>query len=258
MAVTTARDRTTTVPSVVGTANEKEADVWLEMFALFIHDIESPLASMKYILKLLNEGKLDLDRPIHAKLVRSSQIAVARAESILYDVLLIARSGKAGIPVNLSVVDPVEIIEEAKVLAEGSAEEQGIRIEFTRPQGAGCSVMADPSLLRRSLDNLLFNAIRHTPHGGVISIYCEDNGKSLYIHVKDSGPGLGDVEPEQLFEKYGQVLLRSTGKHRGVGMGLYFCRLAATVMGGTVIAADHPDGGAVFSLRISKTGEKTS
>jgi signal transduction histidine kinase len=243
---------------VAGQSNsENHADIWLEMFALFIHDIESPLASMKYILKLIDDGKLDLDRPIHRKLVRSSQIAVTRAESILYDILLIARSGKAGIPVNLTTLDPIPIIDEARTLAEGAAEEQEVRIEFVGPVPE-VSVTADPSLLRRALDNLLFNAIRHTPRGGEISISCEDVGRSYFVHVKDAGPGLGDIEPEQLFEKYGQVHLRAAGKHRGVGLGLYLCRLAATVMGGTVIAADHPDGGAVFSLRLCKSGEKKS
>jgi K+-sensing histidine kinase KdpD len=71
--------------------------------------------------------------------------------------------------------------------------------------------------------------------------------------VKDSGPGLGEIDPETLFEKYGQAEIRARGKHRGVGLGLYFCRLAAAGMGGTVLADDHPKGGAVFSIKLQKS-----
>jgi signal transduction histidine kinase len=55
-----------------------------------------------------------------------------------------------------------------------------------------------------------------------------------------------------LFEKYGQFNLRSQGKTPGRGLGLYFCKLAATGMGGTILADDHPKGGAVFSIKLNK------
>ena len=230
----------------------QDSDFWLEMFALFIHDIESPLASMKYLLKIADEGKLSLQKPTHQRLVRSSKIAVERAEAILYDIMAVAKSGKAGLPVMLTELDPIDIVKESIALAEASAEENGITIRSDVGTG-GWDVVADPTLLKRTMDNLLFNAIRHTPRGGTISVYVKCADESLYISVKDSGDGLGDIPPDQLFEKYGQIQLRAAGRHRGVGLGLYFCRLAATGMGGTVFADDHPEGGAVFTLRLRRT-----
>ncbi len=66
---------------------------------------------------------------------------------------------------------------------------------------------------------------------------------------------MGDIDPEVLFEKYGQLKLRSEGRHRGVGLGLYFCKLAVQGMGGTIMADDHPDEGAVFSIKLRKAKE---
>ncbi|MDD3731290.1 MAG: ATP-binding protein, partial [candidate division Zixibacteria bacterium] len=163
----------------------------------------------------------------------------------------VARAGKAGIPVALEILNPESIIEEAVALAEGSAWEHKIKISYSN-EIEQFRVKADPKLLKRVLDNLLFNAIRHTPSDGFIKVYTEAEETCIFIHVKDSGPGLGDIEPDKLFEKYGQIELRTRGKHRGVGLGLYFCKLAAVGMGGTIMADDHPDGGAVISIKLNK------
>jgi len=233
---------------------EQDSDRWLEIFSIFIHDIESPIVTVKYLLKLLEEGKFDQDNSRHKSLLRSSRIAIGRAESILYDIMAVARSGKIGIPVDMSNLVPNAVIEEAIALAIGSAEENNIEITFTNNSG-DIPVQADPKLLKRTLDNLLYNAIRHTPAGGRISLYTEPGERCLFIHIKDSGSGLGDIDPTQLFEKYGQVRLRAENKHRGVGLGLYFCKLAATGMGGAILASDHPKGGAVFSVKLQKAKE---
>lgn len=228
-----------------------ELDRWLEMFALFIHDLESPLATMKYVLKLVGEGKLDTSKSLHRELIGSCYTALERAETILYDVMSVAKAGKVGIPVACRPIDPDPVIREAISLVTASSLQQGITIEYSSIR-TPLLVHADPDLLKRALDNLCYNAIRHTPQGNKIRIYLEEEGESAFIHVKDNGPGLGDIDPELLFEKYGQLQLRAAGQHRGVGLGLYFCKLAATGMGGTIIAHDHIEGGAVFTLRLRK------
>lgn len=240
--------------TVVEASPTRDSDKWLEIFSIFIHDLESPLASMKYLLRILQQGRLDLQKPLHQRLVASSRIAVERAESIIYDILAVARAGKAGLPVELVNLVPESIIREAIDLAAGPAEENEIKISYTNNAG-NTPVRADPKLLKRTLDNLLYNAIRHTPSGETIAVYTDVGKECLFIHVKDSGVGLGDIEPDQLFEKFGQVNLRAQGKHRGVGLGLYFCKLAATGMGGTIMADDHPKGGAVFTIKLRKSGE---
>ena len=237
-----------------GKATVSDADKWLEVFSILLHDIESPLASMKYILRLIDERKLDLNRPLHRKMVASSRIAFERAESIIFDIMAVARAGKVGLPVRMTSIDPEPVIREAILLASGSAQERNIDINFVNEVGS-IPVEVDPDLLKRIADNLLYNAIRHTPSDGTIQVYTKDGQQCIFIHVKDSGPGLPDVDPELLFEKYSQLQQRALGRHRGVGLGLYFCKLAATGMGGTILADNHPEGGAVFSLKLRKSKE---
>ena len=235
-------------------AEHIDADKWLEFISVLLHDMESPLASMKYLLKLLDEKKLNLEKPLHRQIVTSSHIAMARSESIIYDIMAVAKAGKMGIPCNPTPTNVVPIVKEATILAGGSALEHQIQMGLTGNPGDQI-VMADTGLLKRVLDNLMFNAVRHTPDNGEIEISIEEQEDSVYIHIKDSGTGLGDVDPEVLFEKFGQLKLRTEGRHRGVGLGLYFCKLAAMGMGGTILADDHPDGGAVFSIKLQKNKE---
>ena len=235
-------------------ADQNNADNWLEFVSVLLHDLESPLASMKYLLKLLDEGKLDIQKPLHGRIVSSSRIAVERAESIIYDIMAVAKSGDLGIPCQPLKVDINGIVRDTIMLAGNSAQEHQIQIRFTGRPGT-VPALADVGLLKRIIDNLLFNAVRHTPDGGNITVSIDEAEDSVLIHIKDSGPGFGDVDPEVLFEKYGQLKMRTEGRHRGVGLGLYFCRLAAQGMGGTILADEHPDGGAVFSVRLCKAKE---
>lgn len=228
-----------------------EAEPWLELLALFVHDLESPLASMKYILKLLDEQKLDLSKPRHRQLVSSSHIAVQRAEAVVYDLLAVAKAGDKGIMAENVPLELGSIVREATLLASASAAENQIQltIQASRPN---LQVLADPRLLTRVLDNLLFNAVRHTPSGKMITVSLAESERVVAITVLDGGSGFGDLDTSILFEKYGQVKLRAAGKHRGVGLGLYFCALAVTAMGGTITAANHPSGGAAFTVNLSK------
>ena len=234
-------------------SSDTQADRWLEMFSIFIHDIESPLASIKYILKIIGEEKLDLRKQLHQRMVASSHIAIERVESIIYDIMAVAKAGRVGLPVEISDVEYDPLIREAILLAGPSAEEQNIEITYSSEDTRHTIIKADQDLLKRVLDNLIINAIRHTPSSGTVKVYTKTGNNSVFIYIKDSGLGLNDINPEILFEKYGQLRLRSQGQHRGVGLGLYFCKLAIQGMNGTIMADDHAEGGAVFSIKLQKT-----
>jgi K+-sensing histidine kinase KdpD len=73
----------------------------------------------------------------------------------------------------------------------------------------------------------------------------------VIVSIKDEGAGFGDIDPDILFDKYKQVDLKKDNKYRGVGLGLYFCRLAITAMGGSTWAEKRPGDGACFKFSLS-------
>ncbi len=221
-----------------------------DFVSMLAHDLESPLVSMKYTLAMIQTGSFDSANPAHQRLVNSASLAMERAETIVADILAVAKFENAEIQVDLQQVNLFEIATEAVKMASGIAAEYKTKLKLDPVSDKHKSVVveADPSLLGRVLDNLIFNAIRHTPQNGTIRVELTTLGQKTAVTVVDSGEGLGDVRPEQLFEKFVQSTTRVKGKHRGVGLGLYFCRLAAEAMGADIFAENVTGEGARFGV----------
>jgi len=103
---------------------------------------------------------------------------------------------------------------------------------------------ADREMIRRALLNLVLNAIDAMPDGGLLVITSYDNAGGFELEVADSGPGLTDEVKRRAFEPFYST------KQNGTGLGLAFVHHVAEAHGGTVTAANCPEGGAAFTIRI--------
>ncbi len=230
-----------------------DIDQLLDLISLFVHDLEGPLVVMQSILRMTRQGRLDLNNSHHAELVESGNIAMERARSIIGDLMLVSKSGKMGIPIRIQSVPLCELIRKSVDLIKPSARENDISLELSLPQEE-IQVQADPELLMRVLDNLLFNALRHSSLKSTISLIVNHTKSKAQVSICDDGPGFEGFDPADLFDKYKQLELRMHGKHRGVGLGLYFCHQVITAMGGKIWAQGNPDGGAEFNFTLNIKG----
>lgn len=221
----------------------------LQFVSLFVHDLEAPLVALKSLLRLLGKGRYDQSNPTHKSLVSSSNIALDRAETLIYDLLSAARAGQTEMVPNISEVNLGQLIDRSIKLVEPAATENRIKI-INNSEKRKMIVSADDMLLARILDNLLYNAVRHTPSGEEIQVKTAIHDNNLIISIIDSGPGFGDLDPDELFTIYKQAEFRMRGLHRGVGIGLYFCRLAIGKMGGTITAENYEGKGAAFNISL--------
>lgn len=109
---------------------------------------------------------------------------------------------------------------------------------------------ADRDMLRRAMLNLLLNAIDAMPNGGQLVLHAAGGPRGAILEVADTGPGLSADARARAFEPF------FTTKPNGTGLGLAIVYRIAEVHGGEVLAANRPEGGAVFTLRIpSRTQE---
>ena len=119
-------------------------------------------------------------------------------------------------------------------------------------------VLGDAHQLRQVFANLLRNALVHTPAGTPIEVGVGLADASVRVDVRDHGPGLPAGDPAALFERFWRA---EGGRERGkagAGLGLAIVAAIVDAHGGTVSAADAPDGGAVFSVLAAGVGEARS
>ncbi len=108
----------------------------------------------------------------------------------------------------------------------------------------------DADQLRQVLANLLRNALVHTPAGTPIDVTVEQTNGTVAVEVRDHGQGLPGEDPSALFERFWRAEGgRQKGK-AGAGLGLAIVAGIVDAHGGSVSAANAPDGGAAFEVRL--------
>jgi len=148
------------------------------------------------------------------------------------------------------------VIDECINLVRIAAAEQDVTVAVN-DYDCRLSVRVDRGLLARIVDNLLFNAIRHSNAGGRVLLTVSDHQDMVAINVTNSGDGFGDINPNDLFEKFKQVHNSSNAGHRGAGLGLYFCKLAVNAMHGEIKAYQTEAGETCFSVSVVRGGKAT-
>lgn len=110
-----------------------------------------------------------------------------------------------------------------------------------------CRLKGNPALLERALNNILGNAVKHTPVGTEISITAEQSDGKLRLLVADNGPGLSQEQLEKMFKPF----VRFTGQQNGYGLGLSIAQRAVQLLGGELTAQSKPGAGLVLLLEFT-------
>jgi len=200
------------------------------------HELRNPLSVIETSLFLLHEGTRNDPRATrHIERVRTQ---VGIASEIVGDLLDTARNR----PVSLQPVDLAAIAREAMTWVPRPAE---TLVEAHLPEGVAV-VEGDARRLRQVLINLVSNALQamHDQRPARLRLTLRTGDGFAAVEVHDAGPGIAPESLPRLFEP-----LWST-RAEGVGLGLALSREIAEAHGGTLRAANHPDGGAVFTLRL--------
>jgi signal transduction histidine kinase len=215
------------------------------LMAFVVHDLKNPVSNVDLTAQVLGRDKElpERLRPAVAT-IREEMRSLLRLIMNLLDISK-SEEGKltaAAVPVNLERL--VGEVLEASALA---ARTRSVRLErrLTVTQ-----IRADPDLLRRVLENLLDNALRHAPEDSTICLGSSTHDGEVELRVADEGNGVPAAMRERIFDPFVQVESSDRATTRsGRGLGLAFCRLAAEAHGGS-IAVEDGNPGAVFCIRL--------
>ena len=116
-------------------------------------------------------------------------------------------------------------------------------------------IVGDRDRLKQVLLNLVDNAVKYTPQGGKVTLSLAKDEAWVKITVQDTGIGIASENIPNLFDRFYRVDKSRTGPG-GTGLGLAIVKHLAQVMGGTVVAANAPGGGAIFTVRLPVRSEK--
>jgi two-component system sensor histidine kinase HydH len=201
-----------------------------EMSAVLAHEIRNPLASLKGHAQLLLEG---LEETSRAR-TKASRIVdeATRIERITTDLLAFVREGEVKRePADLSAL--VRLSVQDVVAPE--------RLRLALPE-APLEIRGDAHQLRQVIENVARNAVQAGE--GPIEISVHDEGAEAVVTTRDHGPGIPAGQEERIFEPF------VTTRTRGTGLGLAIARRIVERHGGTLVAANHPEGGAVFRMTL--------
>lgn len=130
-----------------------------------------------------------------------------------------------------------DLVEDARF--EGSAEDKGVELNSVEH----APYMGYPALIASAIENVLRNALRHTPPGTSVVVYLRTSHSSVELSISDCGPGVPLPELERIFEPFYRVQNGRDQPVGGTGVGLAITTRAVQRHGGTILARNRPIGG---------------
>lgn len=221
-----------------------------DLTRMVIHDLKSPLSAIMGTLELAVDGDLGAMEPQATRLLDDAR---RRGEDVLHlidNLLDLTRLEESRVRLQPRDLQADTLL--ATVAAEWAvrAERGGASLSVRSP--AGLHFRADEALLRRVLDNLIGNALRHAGPGVHVSLAASSavDPAGVELVVADDGIGIPKDFHEEIFRKHGSARPAAADGSGPSGLGLTFCKLAAEAHGGRITVRSREGEGSAFHFAI--------
>ena len=213
------------------------------------HELRSPLAVMR------SQVEVTLRRPRTAAQYRRSHHAVLdeieRLSRTADQLLLLARADAGELRAVKSKVDVPDLVEEAVDRWRSVAGTKSLKLVAEAPSTG--VIEADRYLLGRLLDNLMDNAVRHTPAGGRVTVTAANGPGGWKLMIVDTGPGIPPEARDKVFDPFFRTDSSRERSAHGAGLGLSLCAAIAHVHGGRIEISDSgAAGGTTIVLSLPR------
>ncbi|MDD4230881.1 MAG: ATP-binding protein [Dehalococcoidales bacterium] len=220
-----------------------------QLTADIAHELKTPLTVIEGTVDGILDGVFE-PSPEHLQSIKDQSVLLTRLIQDLRD-LSLAESGQ--LKLNLERINLAGIINRLVSQFKVKAGDKKINL-IAEPADPSIEVKVDSARLEQVMANLITNAIRHTPPGGIVTVSSQAIDRQAAISVKDTGEGINPADLEHIFERFyraGESRARSEG---GTGLGLSIVKQMVEAHGGKAWAESSPGQGATFSFTLPVWG----
>jgi two-component system, OmpR family, sensor histidine kinase BaeS len=219
---------------------EEQERMRRDFIANAAHELRTPLTNLQGYLEALRDGVITADRSTYESLYEEADRLVRLSRSL--DALA-EGDAAAATPPDLEPIDLVAAVRSALELAQPAFERAGLRVDLAAP--SSLAARANPDHLAQVLANLLSNAVRYTPRGGIVSVGVERRPNDLLVSIANTSDPIPMDDLERLFERFYRVEKSRDRARGGAGIGLAIVKQLVEAAGGSV-GAESSDGKARF------------
>lgn len=218
-----------------------------EFISVVSHELRTPLTSIHGALHLLHDGDVGELSPAAERVVDVALRGTDRLARLINDILVVDRLESGRLPLDLADHDAAPLVAGVLAALEPVADAAGIAL------GAGpveARVRVDADRFTQVLTNLVGNAVKFTPRGGLVRVEAVVRDGAAEVSVTDTGPGIPREAQETVFERFRQLDESDVRQRDGSGLGLAISRSLVEHQGGRIWVDSEPGHGASFRFTV--------
>ncbi|HWQ16171.1 MAG TPA: response regulator [Roseiflexaceae bacterium] len=218
-----------------------------DFVALVSHELRTPLAAIKGASETIRRGVAARDPARVREFMQIIDEQSDRLQELIDNLLSLSQLEAGALRLRREQIPLPPLIQ--SVLRRQRERAGGLRLQADLPAHLP-PVSADPRRIEQVLSNLIDNARKFSPAGGVITVCATLDGGMVRVGVRDQGPGIAPSERERIFERFYQSAQPATRSVGGTGMGLAICKALVEAHGGQIWAERAPGGGALLQFTL--------
>jgi two-component system phosphate regulon sensor histidine kinase PhoR len=212
------------------------------------HELKTPLSSIRAYAETLLMGAIN-DPDNNLQFVQQIDTQAQLLYEQIIDLLQLAKVEAGQAMLDITQIKVAEVCDEVVRLRQAEANSRNIGLE-QKPPAEEVVAQADWEAMRTIIDNLVSNAIRYTPEGGLVTVSWGKEGNEVFVSVADTGIGIAPEHQPRIFERFYRVDKARSREMGGTGLGLSIVKHLVQVLGGSVRLNSKVGKGSTFQIRV--------
>ena len=226
-----------------------------QMMADVSHELKTPLTAMRGYIETLRMPEVVLDADRRNRYFETIDRETRRLERIVKDLLDLARYEHGSVVLQPRLFDIERLFQNVVGRHEREAQTRGVAIR-THVEAHADQVVADPDRIEQAIENLVGNALRHTPPDGTIMLSATQADGTATLSVSDTGAGISPEHLPHVFERFYKVDFARAAESTGSGLGLSITKAIVERHGGTIGVTSQP-GSTTFTIVLPQPAGST-